>query len=194
MKLVPVVVFALTVTSGAVLLCIAITSSDESKCDAEALHAAPGFSGIRVLTKQLLADDVLDRRRSLPEAASLFRVLDAMPPVVSARVEFYGPAGVVEGSDEHLCLQVIRYMRTRTDPKYGGDPAREPDVVRFEEELRTLIAESKLHLPDPASLPALDGVMARAWARDQAKTGWAEKLALAPTTRPAGKAEFENRE
>jgi hypothetical protein len=123
--------------------------------------AAPGAVALRVLAKGQLALDVAARRRSLVEAAALFRELDRLPPA-PARPAWLDPTLHIPADTEEgrLCRQVVAAVRA----ELGAEPDRAAAAVArleaaFWEELRR---HGEIRLPDPDSLTPVQQLLEQA--------------------------------
>jgi hypothetical protein len=98
----------------------------------------------RILEKNRVAQELIDGRLTLVEAAAIFRRLNAMPPCSAGSLAHYC-AGDSEA--ERLCRQVILWARTLA----AGQSPYLADVTaaRLEEELsRHMARHSTVILPD----------------------------------------------
>jgi hypothetical protein len=136
----------------------------------EAAPPAPAWPDVpdALVARSLLARDAAAGRRTLLEAAALFRELNRRPPVVMppAYADPNGPPLTIplDTEEARLCRQVIlhAYYALRSVAPGRADAA----VARLEAEF---FAERRAHgairLPDPASLEPVEELLqqARAW-------------------------------
>jgi hypothetical protein len=64
----------------------------------------------RILEKERVAQELVDGRLTLFEAATIFRRLNAAPPRSTAPLALYHPG---DSEEERLCRHVIAWVRTR---------------------------------------------------------------------------------
>jgi hypothetical protein len=127
----------------------------------------PTIPTFRLYAKRLVAGDVVDGRRTLPEAAALFGMLDRLPPA-SRLPATLPPLNQLDQSiplpanseAERLCWHVYSWARA-VAREHG--PARERTVLarlerQFREQLR---AHGEIRLPDPASVEDVSALLAR---------------------------------
>jgi hypothetical protein len=136
--------------------------------------------------KDRLARDAAAGRRSLVEAAALFRALDGRrpaaalpPPADPADRPLRIPAGTAAG---RRCRQVALYAYVALWPQGPGEAAAA--VARLEAEFFAEVrAHGELRLPDPAALEPVEELLrqARAWLAAQ------ERRAAHPGPPPAGR-------
>ena len=102
----------------------------------------------RCTQKRRLAEEVIDGRLGLLEAARRYRDLDEQPP------PFYWEAfrRTYPGAsdDERHCRNVIGYVGTALQDRPDADPAL---VARLEAELEDLLRRGDLRLPGPVAAP-----------------------------------------
>jgi hypothetical protein len=111
---------------------------------------APEVVALRVVAKGLLARAAAGRR-SLVDAAGLFRELDRLPPAPAPPTGFDPTLRIPADTDEgRLCRQVVAVGRA----ELAADPDRAAEAVaRLEEEfLQALRQRGAVRLPDPSSL------------------------------------------
>jgi hypothetical protein len=159
--------FALALALGGVL--IALTGLWPTELDdaappdlpwADAVGGPSSPAAVVGLAKQLVARDVAVGRRSLLEAAALFRDLPRLPPGLttpSVERRDWGQDLPAETEEERLCIRVIGFVR--------GVLWEQPDVARLEAAQTRLEAEfwaaicdqGTIRLPDlpPAAIEAL---------------------------------------
>jgi hypothetical protein len=127
-------------------------------------ESGPEVVGLRALAKGLLARAAAAGRRSLFEAAALFRELDRLPPASAA------PAGLdpalripVDTEAGRLCRQVVAAVRA----ELGDEPDRaEAAVARLEAEFfAELRARGSIRLPDPPPGEPVEELLRQARAR-----------------------------
>jgi hypothetical protein len=120
---------------------------------------------LRLVAKGLIARDVAAGRRSLVEAAALFRELDRLPPasIELARLDEVDASLPIPGQteEERLCRHVLAYVRAALA---GGEPDRaEAALTRLADEF---FAERRvrgaIQLPAPDSGESVREVLARA--------------------------------
>jgi hypothetical protein len=111
---------------------------------------------VRILAKQLVAQEAAAGARSLVEAAALFRELDRLPPACS---NHFLPPRIdrVRTEEERLCRQVVFWVGDRLAPEAPAGA-----VARLDAELRTeLQRPNGPRLPDPATLESVESLLAR---------------------------------
>jgi hypothetical protein len=124
-------------------------------------EAVPEVVALRVLAKGLLARDAAAGRRSLFEAAALFRALDRRPPEPAQPTGFDPTLRIPADTEEgRLCRQVLAAVRA----ELAAEPDRAAAAVarlkaEFAQELR---ARGAVRLPDPSSLESVEGLLRRA--------------------------------
>jgi hypothetical protein len=151
-----------------------------AEADPEAAAPVPDIVPLRLRAKDALSREVAAGRRSLVEAAALFRELNRLPPEPTkpSRVDPFLtiPADTEEG---WLCRQVVEHVRVALH--------REPEraaaaVARLEAEFfAELQAHGTIRLPDPAALEPVHDLLERARAR------LAEKQRGGRASRPGGR-------
>jgi hypothetical protein len=109
---------------------------------------APARVAERCTEKARLAEEVLEGRLGLLEAARHYRDLDEqLGPFPWEQFRRVHPGA---SDDERHCREVIAFVRTASSERRGADPA---PVARLEAELEDLLRQGDLRLPGPA--PAL---------------------------------------
>jgi hypothetical protein len=118
---------------------------------------------IRSVAKRRVAEDLIGNRRTLWEAAALFRQINNYPqttpachlPELGAQPMTFIP----RTEEECLVVQVINYV----DMLYHDNPRRQEEVLRLEKILLDQLERSSvLPLPDPASLVAIEELLLEA--------------------------------
>jgi hypothetical protein len=118
---------------------------------------------MRMDAKRQIALDVAAGRRSLVEAAALFRELNRLPPAaadltVGDREEFVLHAAV-HNDEERLCRQVVEWVYW-TLLKHVSAESAEEAVARLEAEFRAAPrADGVIRLPDPSALTPLQNLL-----------------------------------
>jgi hypothetical protein len=124
----------------------------------------PAAVVLRAIAKDQLARDVAAGRRSLPEAAALFRELNRLPPVPtdSADLSEADLSMPIPGrtDEERYCQRVVTHVQAALH----HDPDRAAAVVaRLAAEFREeLDRHGAIGLPDPAALEPVQGLLQRA--------------------------------
>src|SRR5262245_37262773 len=140
MKRWPAVILALTLSGAlAVVFCPRVPGPDELIPPTETEALAEGFPetpALRMLAKKLIALEAAAGRRSLVEAAALFRELNRLPPeaiLVPPMNEAF-PRSRLPGrtDEERLCRQVVVYASVALGDGPPGDA--EAAVARLEAE------------------------------------------------------------
>jgi hypothetical protein len=153
-----------------VVYCRQPPGPDELLPPGEAEPPAPAWPDVQaaIVARARLAREAAAGRRTLAEAAALFRELNRRPPVTDppAYADPDGPPLTIPRDTEEgrLCRQVIQYayFALRSEAPGRADAA----VARLEAEF---FAECRAHgavrLPDPASLEPVEELLkqARAW-------------------------------
>jgi hypothetical protein len=143
----------------------------------EALTAPPPETALlRLAAKLQLAREVADGRRTLWEAAALFRELDRLPPppIELSRLDGVDQSLPIAGRTEaeRYCRHVVAQVRAALRDDLGRVAAA---AARLEAEfVAELRAHGAIRLPDPASLEPVEELLqqARAWiAEHEQRTG-----------------------
>jgi hypothetical protein len=142
----------------------------------------PETAMLRLVVKGQLAREVADGRRSLGEAAALFRELNRLPPQRGQPPEIVTPVHIPMDTEAGwLCRQVAEHVHVALHQ----EPERAAAVVarleaKFFAELR---AHGAIRLPDPATLEPVEELLqqARAWIAEQERR--AAGAGPPPTTR-----------
>jgi hypothetical protein len=147
--------------------------ADEPVISGKIGNAVPDVVPPRVVAKGLLARDAAAGRRSLFEAAALFRELDRLPPEPDPPPGFDPTLRIPADTEEgRQCRQVVAAVRA----ELGAEPDRAAAAVaRLEAEFfAELRAAGAVRLPAGADLESADDLLRRAreWA--------AARLASAP--------------
>jgi hypothetical protein len=128
------------------------SSTDESEVRSDEL---PEMLALRPLAKQLIAREAAAGRRSLFEAAALFRELNRFTPALD--VPLLGPYDSRihlprETDDEVLCCQVASYVLVALKDRPLGEA--DAAVARLETEFwEAKLADGVIRLPDRTALP-----------------------------------------
>jgi hypothetical protein len=130
----------------------------------EAARPFPEVVRLRPIAKWLVARDTAAGRRTLVEAAALFRELNRLPPAVALSEWFEAPPPVpVDTEEGRLCAGVLAHVHIAL----SGDPAAQAAAAaRLAAEFRTDVrARGAVRLPDPSALPPARDLLerARAW-------------------------------
>jgi hypothetical protein len=159
---------------------------DELLPPGEAEPPAPAWPDVLdgTVARSLLALDAAAGRRTLLEAAALFRELNRRPPVTDppAYADPNGPPLTIplDTEEGRLCRQVIRhaYYALRSEAPGRADAAVARLEAAFFAELR---AHGAVRLPDPSALEPVEDLLqqARAWIAEQ------ERRAAGAGPRPA---------
>jgi hypothetical protein len=138
--------------------------------DPEARARAAGYPDLvplRSQAKEVVAREVIAGRRSLLQAAALFRELDRLPPgpFDLARLDGADAAAPIPGrtDDERYCRHVLAWVRTILN---DAPPGRtEATVAQLGAEFHDVLRrEGTVRLPDPSTLEPVDELLKRAWA------------------------------
>jgi hypothetical protein len=127
-------------------------------------EAVPEVVGLRALAKGLLARAAAAGRRSLLEAASLFRELDRLPPEPAPPAGFDPTLRIPADTEAgRLCRQVVAAVRA----ELGDEPERAAAAVaRLEAEFfAELRARGSIRLPDPSPGEPVEELLRQARAR-----------------------------
>jgi hypothetical protein len=139
----------------------------------EAARPFPEAVRLRAIAKWLVARDAAAGRRTLVEAAALFRELNRLPPAAATSEWFEDPPPPVplDTEEERLCAHVLAHVHIAL----RGDPAAQAAAVarlaaEFREEVRR---RGAIRLPDPSALTPVSEVLerARAWQADPEHNG-----------------------
>lgn len=128
--------------------------------------AAPDIVLLRIFAKRQIAQDVIERRRSLVEAATLFRELNRLPPTapdwIPGDTYQFALRTPVSNDEERLCRQVIEWVYSAL--RINGTPAlAEEAAARLEAEFRAAPqALGVIRLPPASALTPVGGVLAAA--------------------------------
>jgi hypothetical protein len=140
-----------------------------------AQESVPEVVILRILAKRHIALETAAGKRSLVQAAALYRVLNELPPALPP-ADHPCLDGRIE--EEGLCWQVILYVANRED----DGPQTAAAVARLEAELQEeLCRHGTIQLPDPAGLPSATDLLEEA----RATMTEAERRACFPTRRGA---------
>ena len=137
--------------------------ADEPVISGKIGNAVPDVVPPRVVAKGLLARDAAAGRRSLFEAAALFRELDRLPPEPDPPPGFDPTLRIPADTEEgRQCRQVVAVVRA----ELGDEPDRAAAVARLEAEFfAELWAAGAVRLPAGAALESTDDLLrkAREW-------------------------------
>ena len=128
--------------------------------------AAPDIVLLRIFAKRQIAHDIIEGRRSLVEAATLFRELNHLPPTAPDWLPGDGYQFAlrtpVSNDDERLCRQVIEWVYSAVRIK--GTPAlAEQAAARLEAEFRAAPrAHGVIWLPPASALTPVRQLLAAA--------------------------------
>jgi hypothetical protein len=118
------------------------------------VEALPDTVHLRLYAKDRIAREVVAGRRSLFEAAALFRELNRLPPAVPelSRSDGFDRTSVAHTDEERLCRQVIRWVGAVI--ARDGFPERAEAAQRLlADRLRAEVQKPEtIRLPDPATL------------------------------------------
>jgi hypothetical protein len=133
--------------------------------EAAALAAPwPDVVPLRLVAKQLLARAVADGRRSLGEAAALFRELNRLPPARGQPPEIVTHVHIPMDTEAGwLCRQVAEHVHgaLREEPERAAAVVARLEAEFFAE----WGASGAIRLPDPASLEPVEELLRQARAR-----------------------------
>jgi hypothetical protein len=123
------------------------------------LEGWPEAITLRAAAYEQIARDVADGRRSLWEAAGLFRALNRLPPTVDHPPRDVRPTIPADTEAGRLCRQVAAWVPAALH----AEPDRAAAVVaRLEAEFfAELRAHGAVRLPDPAELEPVEELLAR---------------------------------
>jgi hypothetical protein len=125
------------------------------------LEGWPEAVTLRAAAYEQVARDVADGRRSLLEAAGLFRALNRLPPTVDQPPRDVPPLTIpIDTEVARLCRQVVAWVPA----SLHAEPARAAAAVaQLEAEFfADLRAHGEVRLPDPAVLDPFEALLARA--------------------------------
>jgi hypothetical protein len=119
----------------------------EEEADPEPLHGREVSEDVRAVTdrivrKQALAEEIIEGRMTLLEAAARFRALDEAPPRFHWEQFRRGYPGA--GDEERHCREAIGFVRTWLEAR-GYEPGSV--VPRLEAELQEHLDRGDLRLP-----------------------------------------------
>lgn len=148
--------------------------------EAEALAASvPDIVPLRLAAKDLVTQDVIAGRRSVFEAAALFRELNRLPPE-PVKPSLFDPSLSIPADMEEgwLCRQVVEHLRV----ELFDQPERVAALIaRLEAEFFAELREhGTIRLPDAATLEPVAEVLRQAQERlaeQQRRTGGAVRPA-----------------
>jgi hypothetical protein len=140
--------------------------------EAAALAAPwPDVVPLRLVAKLQIARAVADGRRSLWEAAALFRELNRLPPARGKPPEIVTHAHIPMDTEAGwLCRQVAEHVHgaLREEPERAAAVVARLEAEFFAE----LRAHGAIRLPDPVSLEPVEHLLAqaRAWIAEHGPT------------------------
>lgn len=129
--------------------------------NSEVLHGGAGDPIIqeyvrRFQIKDQIVEDVRAGRRTLFEAAALFRRLDQRPPARIPHVEYLDTPG--DREDERYCRQVIRWVEAALEFEGNHDDGT---VRRLRAELEEAVRGRRNHIPTSDVPPTVAGRTSR---------------------------------
>jgi hypothetical protein len=143
---------------------------------------APETVPLRLVVKGQLAREVADGRRSLVEAAALFRALNRRPPARGQPPEIVTHVHIPMDTEAGwLCRQVAEHVGVALHEEPERAAAA---VARLEAEfVAELRAHGAIRLPDPATLEPVEELLAQARAWVAAQERRAARTGPPPATR-----------
>jgi hypothetical protein len=165
MKHLPYYLLALAVTGAMAVVfgpCASGPAEPRSVPVVETLVAPPPeAAALRMLAKRHIARDVAAGRRSLVEAAALFRALNSPAQADALSRDDPHPWALTAPArtdDERLCRQVVEWvgaLRLTESPEYAAAAVARVNA-EYREELRQ---HGAIRLPDPAGLPTAEELL-----------------------------------
>lgn len=162
--------FAFVAAAGLYLAFRPRPSELDDPPEANPAEPLPEIVLLRNHARTRIVDEVIDGRRSLLEAAALFRELDRLPPTAAVqfgRIPFPLPI-TTRTEEEQYCRAVAVWVWSRVVvPQSPGDGNSDERaavavarlVAEFEDELTR---RGAIRLPDPSTLESADSLIERA--------------------------------
>jgi hypothetical protein len=124
-------------------------------------EAQPGVGYLRALAMSRITREVADGRRTLLEAAALFRELKGLLPELPEPHWDDTPMAIpTDTAEGRLCRQVALHVSAALRAEPGRAAAA---VARLEADFfAELRAQGAVRLPDPSSLESVEGLLAEA--------------------------------
>jgi hypothetical protein len=169
----PMIILTFALAGSAVCLVVwrVVESAESRPCPCEEVAEDQNTEAtiLRIFAKRQLARETAAGRRSLVEAAALFRELNRLPPALQPAE---GPFLTGRTEEERLCRQVIGYVANLEHDR--SEAAADAAVARLEAELQEeLERHGAVRLLDPADLPSAAELKEQARARMSEAERWA---------------------
>ncbi len=120
---------------------------------------------LRIHAKGRIAREVADGRRSLWDAAALFRELDRMPPAANRQLDpipFRQPTSIRTEDDQYCWSVIVWVWNSRRPNDVVGEERAKAAIARLTAVFEDELCRGAVRLPDPSALESVEALMTHA--------------------------------